>query len=65
MESVGQPWRAVYIEIPSDGICAVGLQCVEGIDRIALGLAHLLPIFILDMAHNDNILIRSLIENQC
>ena len=63
-ESLRQPGCGTGVEIPADGICTVGLQCVERIYRIALTLTHLLTVLILYMAHNDNVLVRSLVEEQ-
>ena len=65
METVRQPWGTVNIEIPADRICSVRLQSFKRIYRISLGFTHLLAIFILHMAQNNNILIRSLIKQQC
>ena len=64
VETVGQPGRAVDVEIPADGVCAVFIQRVEGIHRISLGLTHLLAVLILYMSQNDNVLIRRLIEQK-
>ena len=63
-ESLRQPGCGTGVEIPTDGICTVGLQCVERIYRIALTLTHLLAVLILYVAHNDNVLVRSLVEEQ-
>ena len=54
VEAVGQPRGGIDIEIPADGVSAVGLQRLKGIHRVALGFAHLLPVFILHVSqHND------------
>ncbi len=65
METVRQPWRAVYIEIPADRIRTVFFQRLKRVYRISLGLAHLLSVLILHMAQNDNVLIRRLVKDQC
>ena len=36
METVGQPGRAVHVEIPADRVCAVFFQGVKGVYRISL-----------------------------
>ena len=64
VETVRQPRCTVDIEIPADRVCAVSLQCIERINRIALGLTHLLSVLILDMPQNDNILVRRLVKEQ-
>ena len=64
METVGKPRRAVDVEIPADRIGAVFLQGVKGVDGIALGLAHLLAVLILDMAEDDDILIGRLVKEK-
>ena len=64
METVRQPRCGVGIEIPADRVCAKLVQCVERIDGIAFGLAHLLSVFILHMSHDDDVLVRRLIEDQ-
>ena len=65
METIRQPWSTVDIEIPADCICSVGFQCLKRINGISFGLTHLLTVFILHMAKNDNILIWCLIKQQC
>ena len=65
MESVGKPWSRIDIEIPSDGICAILIQCIERIYSIAFTLAHLLSVLILDMAKNDYVLVWSLVKQKC
>ncbi len=64
VEPVGQPGRAVDVEIPADRVRAVGLQRIKRIHRISFGLAHLLPVLILHMAENDDIFIRRFIKQQ-
>ena len=64
METVRQPGRAVDVEVPADRVRAVFLQRVKGIHCISFGLAHFLAVFILNMAQNNNIFIRRLVENQ-
>ena len=65
VETVRQPRSTVDVEIPADRICSVFLKCIKRIDRISFRLTHLLSIFILNMSKNDNILIWSLVEQQC
>ena len=64
VEAVRQPRCAVDIEIPADGIGAVGLERFERIHRVAFGLAHLLAVFVLHVAEHDDVLVRSLVEQQ-
>ena len=64
VETVRQPGRTVGVEIPTDRVRAVFSQCFKRIDRIALTLTHLLSVLILNMAQNDNVLIRRLVEQQ-
>ena len=42
----------------------MGCQGIEGIHRIALGLAHLLSVFIQHKPHDNYIFIRRLVEQQ-
>ena len=63
-ETVRQPRSAVGVEVPADGIGAVGLQCVKRIYRISLGFTHLLSVLILYMTKNDNVLVRCFVEQQ-
>ena len=63
------PWKrfgnhdcTVNVEIPADRVSAVSLQCIERVNRVALGLTHLLSVLILDMPQNDNILVRRLVK---
>ena len=64
MEPVRKPRRAVDIEIPADGIGAKLFESLERINRVALGLRHLLSVLILYMAQNDEVLIRRLVKDQ-
>ena len=64
METVGQPWRGIDIEIPADRIRTVGLKRLERVHRIPLGLTHLLPVFVLHVTQNDNIFKGSLVKQQ-
>ena len=43
----------------------MGCQGIEGVHRIALGLAHLLSVLIQHKAHDNHIFIRRLVEQQC
>ena len=62
VEPVGQPGRAVDVEIPADRVRAVDLQRVKGVHRISLGFAHLLSVLILHMAEDNDIFIGCLIK---
>ena len=62
METVWQPGRAVYIEIPADSVCPVFFQSIKRIYRISLGFGHLLSVLILNMSQNDYVFIRSLVK---
>ena len=65
VETIRKPRSTVDVEIPADRICTVFLQCIKRINGISFRLTHLLSIFILNMSKNDNILIWSLVEQQC
>ena len=65
VETVRQPRSTVDVEIPADRICSVFLKCIKRIDRISFRLTHLLSVLILNMSKNDNVLIWSLVEQQC
>ena len=64
VEAVRQPGRTVLIEIPADGIGAVLAQGIHRVDGVALRLRHLLAVFILHVTHDDDILVRRLVEQQ-
>ena len=64
METAGQPGRAAGIEIPADGVRAVFLQGIEGIDGIALGFAHLLAVLILHQSEHNHVFKGRLVEQQ-
>ena len=38
VEAVGQPRGGVRVEIPADCVCAVGVERVERVNGVALGL---------------------------
>ena len=65
METVRKPWSTVDVEVPSDGICAVFVQCIEWINCISFGLTHLLSVLILNMSQNDYVLVWCFVEEQC
>ena len=64
VEAVRQPRCAVLVEIPADGVSAVLLQRLHRIDGIALRLRHLAAFLVLDMAEDDDIAVRCLVEEQ-
>ena len=64
MEPVGQPGGGVGVEIPPYGVRAVGGQGLKGIDSVALGFGHLLAVFILDKAHNNDVFIGGFVKQQ-
>ena len=63
-EFVGEPGCGVGVEIPSDGICAVFLECIERINRVALGLTHLLTVLVKYKTEYDYVLVRCLVEKK-
>ena len=63
-EPVREPRSGVRVEVPADGVGAVGVQGIHRVDGVALGLRHLLTVLILDMAEDDDVLVRSLVEEQ-
>ena len=65
VETIRKPRSTIDVEVPTDRICTVFLQCIKRINGISFRLTHLLSIFILNMSKNDNILIWSLVEQQC
>ena len=64
VEAVGQPRGGIGVEIPANGVRTVGGERFEGIDRVPFGFGHLLPVFILHMAEDDDIAVRGLVEQQ-
>ena len=64
METVWKPRCTVDVEIPADCICSVSLQCLKRIDRISLGLAHLLSVLILYVTKHNNVFVWCFVENQ-
>ena len=64
VEAVREPGGGVGVEIPADGVGAVGLQRLKRIDGVALGFGHFLPVFVLHMAEDDDIFKRRLVEQQ-
>ena len=64
MEAVRQPRCAVDVEVPADRVGTICLQGVERIDSVSFGLTHLLSVLILNVAENDNVLVRRLIKEQ-
>ncbi len=64
MEAVWQPWSTVFVEIPTDGICTVLAEGIHRIYGVALGLAHLLAVLVLNMAQNDNVLVGGIVKEQ-
>ena len=65
MELVGQPGRAVGVEVPADRVGAVFSEGVEGIDRVALGFGHLLSVLVQDQTQDDDVFIGGLVEKKC
>ena len=64
MEAVRQPRCAVDVEVPADRVGTICLQGVKRIDSVSFGLTHLLSVLILNVAENDNVLVRRLIKEQ-
>ena len=64
VEAVGQPRGGVGVEVPADGVRAVGGEGVEGIHGVALGFAHLLAVLVLHQAEDDDVFIGGLVEQQ-
>ena len=64
VEAVGQPRGGVRVEIPANRVRAVGVERVERVNGVALGLRHLLTVLILNVAEDENILIGSSVEQQ-
>ena len=64
MELVGQPGGAVAVEIPADSVRAVFGQGGKRIDRVALGLGHLVALSVQDKAQNNDVLIGRFIEKE-
>ena len=62
VETVRKPRCGIRVEVPADCICSVLAQCIHWVNGIALGLTHLLTVFILNMAKNDNVLIRCFVK---
>ena len=62
--ALGQPGGAAGVEEPADGVGPVGLQGIEGIHRVALGLTHLLSVLVQHQAHNHHVLVGGLVEQQ-
>ena len=65
MEAVWKPRCGVAVEVPADCICAVFVQGIHRINRVTLGLTHLLSVLILYVTKHDNILVRRLVKEQC
>ena len=63
-EAVRQPGRGVRVEVPADGVGTVGVQRFHRVDGIALGLGHLLAVFVLDVAEDDDVLVWRLVEDE-
>ena len=63
-EAVRQPRRTVFVEVPADRIRTVTAQCVHRLDRIPLRLAHLLPVLVLHMTEDNDVLVRALVKEQ-
>ena len=63
-EALGNPRGGAGVEVPADGVCAVSGQCLKGVNSVALGLGHLLAVFVLHMAQHDDVLKGSLVEDQ-
>ena len=61
----GQPRRGVCVEVPTNRICTLLIQCIPRVNNVAFMLGHLLTVLILHMSQNDAVLIGSLIEQQC
>ena len=64
VEAVGQPGRGVGVEVPADRVGTVGGEGIEGIHGVALGFGHLLSVFILHVAENDDVLEGRTVEEQ-
>ena len=64
VEAVRQPRRAVLIEVPADRVRAVPSERIHRVNGVALGLAHLLSVFILHMAEHNDIPIGALVKEQ-
>lgn len=64
VEAVGQPRGGVRVEIPANRVRAVGVERVERVNGVALGLRHLLTVLILNVSEDKNILIGSSVEQQ-
>ena len=63
-ELVGQPGRAVGVEIPADRVRAVCLQSRERIYSVALALGHLIAVLVKDQAQDDDVLIAGLVKQE-
>ncbi len=64
VEALGQPGRGAVVEVPADRIGAELRKRFEGIHGIALGLAHLLAVLVLNEAEHDDVFIRGAAEQQ-
>ena len=64
VEAVRQPRRAVLVEVPADRVRAVPSERIHRVNGVALGLAHLLPVFILHMTEHNDIPIGTLVKEQ-
>ena len=64
VEAVGQPGSGVGVEIPANRVRTVGVERVERVNGVALGLRHLLSVLILNVAENKNVFIGRSVEQQ-
>ena len=64
MEAVRKPRSGVRVEIPADSVRTVGFKSLKRINGVALGLAHLLSVFVLNVTEDDDVFERSFVENQ-
>ena len=63
-EAVRKPGRGVGVEIPADSVCAVLFKRLKGVDRITLGLGHLLSVLVENVAENENVLVGRAIKDK-
>ena len=57
METVWQPRSTIFVEVPTNSISTMLIKGIHRVNGIALGLTHLLAVFILNVTQNNYVLI--------
>src|SRR6185437_517910 len=63
-EAVAVPRLLGREEVPAEGVGAIAVEHLPGLDRVALGLGHLLALLVEDQAEADDVAVGRLLAQQ-